>query len=150
MGPHGHEGDHARAALAAVSVLLSRGLGMMARIKALETSNEQFTETSLLTRTFLLGVSTRLENDAEIPHIQQDLQDLRGVCRQRIIDALTQEISSGATTETAEVDDLLNCRILHNALDELLERTGTGDPGIRRQPARDPGRPLPFPHRSAS
>lgn len=25
MGPHGHEGDHARAALAAVSVLLSRG-----------------------------------------------------------------------------------------------------------------------------
>jgi len=120
MGPHGHEGDHARAALAAVSVLLSRGLGMMARIKALGTTNEQFTETSLLTRTFLLGVPARLENDAEIPHIQQDLQDLRGVCRQRIIDALTHEISMAPTSETLEVDDLLNCRILHNALDELL------------------------------
>ncbi|WP_025812250.1 FUSC family protein [Komagataeibacter kakiaceti] len=119
MGPHGHEGDHARAALASVSVLLSRGLGMMARIKALETRNEQFTETSLLTRSFLLGVPPRLENDSDIAHILHDLQDLRGVCRQRIIDALTREIGT-TPSDTAEIDDLLNCRILHNALDELL------------------------------
>lgn len=37
MGPHGHEGDHARAALAAVSVLLSRGLGMTVRLQYVQT-----------------------------------------------------------------------------------------------------------------
>ena len=120
MGPHGHEGDHARAALAAVSVLLSRGLGMMARIKALGTVNPVFTETSLLTRTFLLGLPARLESDTQIPQVMSDLQDLRSVCRQRIIDALTEELAATEPHDTDTIERLLNCRILHNALDELL------------------------------
>ncbi|EFG83773.1 Fusaric acid resistance protein conserved region [Novacetimonas hansenii ATCC 23769] len=120
MGPHGHEGDHARAALAAVSVLLSRGLGMMARIKALGTVNPVFTETSLLTRTFLLGLPGRLESDTQIQQVMTDLQDLRSVCRQRIIDALTEELAAAAPHDTDTIERLLNCRILHNALDELL------------------------------
>nr|WP_239029589.1 FUSC family protein [Novacetimonas pomaceti] len=120
MGPHGHEGDHARAALAAVSVLLSRGLGMMARIKELGTINPVFTETSLLTRTYLLGLPARLESDAQIPQLLSDLQDLRSVCRQRIIDALTEELAATEPHDTETIERLLNCRILHNALDELL------------------------------
>mgnify|MGYP003362227674 FL=1 len=120
MGPHGHEGDHARAALAAVSVLLSRGLGMMARIKALGTVNPVFTETSLLTRTFLLGLPGRLESDTQIQQVMADLQDLRSVCRQRIIDALTEELAAVEPHDTDTIERLLNCRILHNALDELL------------------------------
>nr|WP_194299796.1 FUSC family protein [Acetobacter conturbans] len=121
MGPHGHEGDHARAALASVSVLLSRGLGMAVRLQSLQKIQPVFERTALLTRTFLEGVPSRLETDEEIEDLRHDLALLRSECRQRIVDALTEEIAIGDQTgKDPRIPVLLDQRILHNALDELL------------------------------
>ncbi|NHN83508.1 FUSC family protein [Acetobacter musti] len=120
MGPHGHEGDHARAALAAVSVLLSRGLGMAVRLQSLEHAQPAFENTAGMTRTFLLTVPTRLGTDEEIVAVRHDLSHLRAECRQQIVNALTEEISLGLPSTDDRVTALLDERILHNALDELL------------------------------
>ncbi|MFT8597660.1 FUSC family protein [Acetobacter orientalis] len=121
MGPHGHEGDHARAALAAVSVLLSRGLGMAVRLQYLDTDQASFQHTALRVSTFLNGLTSRLETDESVQLLLRDLQLLRGECRQQIVDALTQEISMPPQDRSAEtIQVLLDGRILHNALDELL------------------------------
>ncbi|GAA4489900.1 FUSC family protein [Gluconacetobacter tumulicola] len=120
MGPHGHEGDHARAALATVSVLLSRGLGMTARLRALGTAHPGFTETSLLVRTFLQGLPPRLKQDEDLPAVLADLRALRGVCRQQIVNALTEESNGRHPPDSPEIQALLDGRILHSALEELL------------------------------
>ena len=122
MGPHGHEGDHARAALAAVSVLLSRGLGMAVRLQSLnEESRGVFEQTAVLTRRFLSSVPARLDTDENIEATRHDLALLRGECRQQIVDALTEEIAIGDRTgKDPRIPLLLDRRILHNALDELL------------------------------
>lgn len=122
MGPHGHEGDHARAALAAVSVLLSRGLGMAVRLQSLDETQPVFDQTALLTRTFLETVPPRLDTDENVELVRHDLSLLRAECRQRIVDALTEEIAIGdRTAKDPRIPGLLDQRILHNALDELLE-----------------------------
>ncbi|KAA8389271.1 FUSC family protein [Acetobacter tropicalis] len=121
MGPHGHEGDHARAALAAVSVLLSRGLGMAVRLQWLDTDQAAFRETATRVSTFLTGLAPQLETDETVQTLLRDLQLLRAGCRQQIVDALTAEISTPYEQRTAEnIQVLLDGRILHNALDELL------------------------------
>ncbi|MBB2157516.1 FUSC family protein [Gluconacetobacter diazotrophicus] len=120
MGPHGHEGDHARAALAAVSVLLSRGLGMTARMRALGVPHQTFTETSLLVRTYLQGLPQRLKRDEDVLAAIDDLRALRGVCRQQVVNALTEESNGRYPADGPEIQALLDLRILHSALEELL------------------------------
>ncbi|GAN62857.1 FUSC family protein [Acetobacter indonesiensis] len=121
MGPHGHEGDHARAALAAVSVLLSRGLGMAVRLQYVDTDQPAFRETAIRVSTFLNGLSPQLETDETVQNLLRELQLLRAECRQQIVDALTSEISTPfAERDYDKVQALLDGRILHNALDELL------------------------------
>nr|WP_242012410.1 FUSC family protein [Acetobacter lambici] len=122
MGPHGHEGDHARAALAAVSVLLSRGLGMTVRLQYVQTDQPIFRETASRVSTFLSGLPNRLNTETGVRGILRDLQLLRAECHQQIVDALTHEIGSAFTLEDehAQISALLDGRILHNAMDELL------------------------------
>ncbi len=122
MGPHGHEGDHARAALAAVSVLLSRGLGMTVRLQYVQTDQPIFRETASNVSLFLSGLPARLNTENGVRAILRDLQMLRAECHQQIVDALTHEIGSAFTLEDehAQISALLDGRILHNAMDELL------------------------------
>ncbi|WP_338331630.1 FUSC family protein [Acetobacter sp. LMG 32666] len=122
MGPHGHEGDHARAALAAVSVLLSRGLGMTVRLQYVQTDQPIFRETASRVSTFLSSLPNRLNTETGVRGILRDLQLLRAECHQQIVDALTHEIGSAFTLEDehAQISALLDGRILHNAMDELL------------------------------
>lgn len=122
MGPHGHEGDHARAALAAVSVLLSRGLGMTVRLQYVQTDQPIFRETASKVSTFLSGLPPLLNAENGVRTILRDLQLLRAECHQQIVDALTHEIGSAFTLEDehAQISALLDGRILHNAMDELL------------------------------
>lgn len=122
MGPHGHEGDHARAALAAVSVLLSRGLGMAVRLQYVDTDQPVFRATAARVSTFLTNLPPQLENDDTVQHLLEDLRLLRGECRQQIVDALTTEINlqQVRVQDNPEIQVLLDGRILHNALDELL------------------------------
>ncbi|AQS87300.1 fusaric acid resistance protein FusB [Neoasaia chiangmaiensis NBRC 101099] len=81
MGPHGHEGDHARAALAAVSVLLSRGFGMATRLAALEHDRGDFRHTSAQVQNFLRGLGPRLNRRRELPKIFAELHVLGEACR---------------------------------------------------------------------
>lgn len=121
MGPHGHEGDHARAALAAVAVLLSRGLGMTVRIQSLQTDQPVFRQTALLTRQLLGTVPGRLDTDDNVEAMRHDLTLLRAECRQRVVDALTEEVAiADRSGQDPRIPLLLDQRILHNALDELL------------------------------
>lgn len=122
MGPHGHEGDHARAALAAVSVLLSRGLGMAVRLQYVDTDQPVFRATAARVSAFLNDLPPQLENDDTVRHLLENLRLLRGECRQQIVDALTTEISMQQVRvqDNPEIQALLDGRILHNALDELL------------------------------
>ncbi|WP_208858907.1 FUSC family protein [Acetobacter ascendens] len=123
MGPHGHEGDHARAALAAVSVLLSRGLGMAVRLQYVQTDQPAFRETAAHVSEFLTSVANRLDSDESVQELLHDLQLLRAECHQRVVDALSQEIDTAFDDNPANDTDipaLLDGRILHNALDELL------------------------------
>ena len=122
MGPHGHEGDHARAALAAVSVLLSRGLGMTVRLQYVQTDQPIFRETASKVSTFLSGLPNRLNTETGVRGILRDLQLLRAECHQQIVDALTHEIGSAFAVEdeNSQISALLDGRILHNAMDELL------------------------------
>ncbi|MBO1323852.1 FUSC family protein [Acetobacter sp. TBRC 12305] len=134
MGPHGHEGDHARAALAAVSVLLSRGLGMAVRLQYVQTDQPAFRETAARVSEFLTSVPQRLDTDEEVQALLRDLQLLRAECHQQIVDALTREIGTafGPHEHNTGISALLDGRILHNALDELL---GELEQGIREYDA---------------
>ncbi|XAO71825.1 MAG: FUSC family protein [Acetobacteraceae bacterium] len=64
MGPHGHEGDHARADLAVVAVLLTRCLGMTARLAALKHREPRLNDMLTRVREFVLTITPRLEQDA--------------------------------------------------------------------------------------
>ncbi|MDG6094480.1 FUSC family protein [Acetobacter sp. AN02] len=120
MGPHAHEGDHARAALAAVSVLLSRGLGMAVRLQALGYAHQIFRQTAEKMQALLSSVPTRLETDEQLHELHGDLQLLRAECRQRVVDSLISESDLEWPRDEQQVSDLLDQRILHNALDELI------------------------------
>ncbi|QEO16498.1 FUSC family protein [Acetobacter vaccinii] len=122
MGPHGHEGDHARAALAAVSVLLSRGLGMAVRLHYVQTDQPVFRETAAKVSEFLTSLPKSLNSDIHVHELLRGLQLLRAECHQKIVDALTQEIGNAfdITADHDQIPAMLDGRILHNALDELL------------------------------
>ncbi|MBS1063085.1 FUSC family protein [Gluconobacter wancherniae] len=82
MGPHGHEGDHARAALAAVSILLSRGFGMATRLQLLSHDHPAFEQVAEEILLFLKYFPDRLPLSTEVPDLLAELQHLRDLCRQ--------------------------------------------------------------------
>ncbi|GBR11573.1 fusaric acid resistance protein FusB [Asaia spathodeae NBRC 105894] len=114
MGPHGHEGDHARAALAAVSILLSRGFGMAARLAALSHSHGSFRETSHDAQIFLRGLEARLKAQEPVQSILADLHILIEDCRVHAAPFIRSDQEEPVLL--APVDE----RVLHVALGELL------------------------------
>ncbi|GBQ10896.1 FUSC family protein [Swaminathania salitolerans] len=114
MGPHGHEGDHARAALAAVSILLSRGFGMASRLAALAHSHGSFRETSDETQIFLRGLERRLKAQEPVQSILADLHVLIERCRAHAAPFMVPDHEH--TPMVGPVDE----RVLHVALGELL------------------------------
>ncbi|CDG39245.1 Hypothetical membrane-spanning protein [Asaia bogorensis] len=114
MGPHGHEGDHARAALAAVSILLSRGFGMAARLAALAHSHGSFHETSHHAQLFLRGLEARLRDAEPVQGILADLHLLIEECRVHAAPFIRPDHSD--LPDLGPVDE----RVLHVALGELL------------------------------
>ena len=114
MGPHGHEGDHARAALAAVSILLSRGFGMAARLAALSHSHGSFRETSHHAQEFLRGLEARLRAQEPVQSILADLHILIEDCRVHAAPFMRSDQEEPVLL--APVDE----RVLHVALGELL------------------------------
>jgi uncharacterized membrane protein YccC len=117
MGPHGHEGDHARAALAAVSILLSRGFGMATRIATLDVSSGVFQTTASHAATLLRSLPARLRRTEEVPGLLASLHALRDECRLRTVwlddDGLTPLPDDRAPSAIDE-------RAVHVALGEIL------------------------------
>lgn len=115
MGPYGHEGDHARAALASVSLLLSRGMGLSARLSALEHRNTGFYEHAAPVRAFLCGLKARLAGNEATPALLADVQAQIRFC-------LALGAAEHPDTEgEAQSVRPLNERVLFVALAELLQ-----------------------------
>ncbi|CAI9120638.1 FUSC family protein [Brytella acorum] len=113
MGPHGHEGDHARAALAAVSVLLSRGFGMATRLAALDHDSEDFKAVSRRTQEFLRSLGKRLDSEDDIAGLLADIHALVEECRHYAAPYVTED-------ETEVTLGPIDERVLFVALSELL------------------------------
>ncbi|WP_237442458.1 FUSC family protein [Saccharibacter sp. 17.LH.SD] len=135
MGAHGREGDHARAALSAVSALLSRGFGMATRLQLLTHHHPDYQTASDEIVTFLHDLPQRLSQENTVPDLLAELQHLRDICRQYAAPHRLQQVTdinkpSQLTPE--EVDDVtareeayitrseLDERILFVSLGELL------------------------------
>lgn len=114
MGPHGHEGDHARAALAAVSVLLSRGFGMATRLSALTHGHGEFKHTAEHVQEFLRSLGVRLQQSNGIPGLLAELHQLSEECRHHAVPydlaGHDEQVVLGPADE----------RVLYVALGELL------------------------------
>ncbi|MBB2167114.1 FUSC family protein [Gluconacetobacter aggeris] len=120
---HGHEGDHARAALARVAVLLSRGLDLSALLHMPgHVQGDVFSTTAASVRTFLLALPARLQAGDVQPSLLQ-LAGLRATCRQAIADSLGEEMGSDSRAPASEDEarGLQWQRMLHHALDAMLE-----------------------------
>ncbi|CDG33659.1 FUSC family protein [Parasaccharibacter sp. TMW2.1882] len=126
MGAHGHEGDHARAALAAVSALLSRSFGMATRLELLSSNHQDFDTVARAFRHFLKDFSSRLPQEAEISELLAELQHLRDICRRYATPHRQKIIStSGPLTPlrdktTIITDSALDERILFSSLGDLI------------------------------
>ncbi|MBR0560640.1 FUSC family protein [Neokomagataea anthophila] len=119
MGPHGHEGDHARAALASVSALLSRGFGMAMRLQLLNHEHEDFSLAADEVLVFLKEFPKRLADQNAIPDLLAELQHLRDVCHQYA--APHEDNSIIKTSKTPLRDDAtLDERVLFISLGDLM------------------------------
>lgn len=95
---------------------------MTVRLQYVQTDQPIFRQTASNVSTYLSGLPHRLNTENGVRAILRDLQLLRAECHQQIVDALTHEIGSAFTLEDehAQISALLDGRILHNAMDELL------------------------------
>lgn len=121
MGAHGHEGDHARAALAAISALLSRGLGMATRLKILTHEHPDLETMTGEVLKFLKEFPQRLPNDHERPDLLAELQHCRDLCRQYASPHRKQAPLPHTQEEQIEITTSeLDERVLFVSLGELL------------------------------
>lgn len=118
MGPHGHEGDHARADLAAVAVLLTRCLGMTARLAALTHDNPSLKEMLGRVQAFMRSITPRLEQDAPLTEILADLHTLQIRCRCAAIELDGRD--GTAKPDLMNSKDEADTRVLHVSISEML------------------------------
>ncbi|MBS4074476.1 FUSC family protein [Ameyamaea chiangmaiensis] len=121
MGHHGSEGDHARAALAAVSVLLSRALGMATRMAALPDEQSDFRATAGMARDLMRDIPPLLAHDEGAANAMVRVRALQDQCRARITAALGEELPPQGGVSEEHMTMLLDRRVLHQALWELLD-----------------------------
>lgn len=118
MGPHGHEGDHARADLAAVAVLLTRCLGMTARLAALKHREPRLNDMLARVREFVLTITPRLEQEAPLTDILTELHLLRISCRDAVITPQTHDDAPASHLPSRE--DEVDTRVLYVSISEML------------------------------
>ena len=120
----GHEGDHARAALARVAMLLSRGLDLAALLRIPgNMPGAAFNATSAKVQAFLRDMAGQLETTDDIHPVLAELAALQAECRQSVADSLEDEMGS-ATRDPAPpavAHILAQQRMLHYGLGEMLD-----------------------------
>lgn len=104
MGKHHHEGDHARAALAAMTVLLSRGMELLALQGTVAEKGSDFQQIIEQTERFLQVLPDRLQADMSAVPVLAELVQLQGLCRSMAALCLEAEM-------TAAVRPLLICSV---------------------------------------
>lgn len=92
MGEHQHEGDHARAALAAIAVLMSRGLDLGALLSMPESQGQEYQQVAGDVAQFLQTIPQRLSDDQPVAPVLRDLVALRATCTQLAATCLEQEM----------------------------------------------------------
>ncbi|MBE7730426.1 FUSC family protein [Komagataeibacter sp. FXV3] len=125
MGSHrGHEGDHARAALARVAMLLSRGLDLAALMQGpCGMPDAAFAATSSEVEAFLKDMASQIESSDDIHPVLARLAALQASCRQSVADSLDEEMGSpgSAPVDPQLVRMLSQQRMLNYALGEILD-----------------------------
>ncbi|OUI85957.1 fusaric acid resistance protein FusB [Acetobacter tropicalis] len=125
MGPHSHAGDHARAALGAISTFLSRGLTLHIHMQAAAPLPDTF-QTLLRKLSLLLSqVPNQIKSDNPVGAaiaIRQEFTRYRTDCLQRSVDDLIafEQLRIQSDHPTQAMRDLLESRILEAALAKLL------------------------------
>ncbi|AXY21818.1 p-hydroxybenzoic acid efflux pump subunit AaeB [Komagataeibacter saccharivorans] len=125
MGSHrGHEGDHARAALARVAMLLSRGLDLAALMNGPGgTPGAAFRATSSKVQAFLKDMAPQLDASDDISPVLARLADLQAACRQSVTDSLDEEMGTpGSLPPDPQLVEMLSQqRMLNHALGVMLD-----------------------------
>lgn len=130
MGPHGHEGDHARAALASVSALLSRGCGMAMRLQVLNHRHPIFTQVADEILVFLHQFPDRLRAENAVPDLLADIQHLKDICRIHAAPHRESDISAEHLPIPGSEpfdDPILSEQIRNDKLDERVLFVSLGD-----------------------
>lgn len=92
MGKHEHEGDHARAALAAITVLMSRGMELSALLAVPDSQGVHYKQTAEQVSLFLQGLPGRLGEDQPIKPVLDELTLLDATCRELAATSLQEEM----------------------------------------------------------
>ncbi|MFT8717796.1 MAG: FUSC family protein [Acetobacter sp.] len=125
MGRHGREGDHARAALAGVASLFSRGLDLAALMDDPATYGPYWRRLAAGTCSFLQALPERLRDADEFPAIMAELAELQATsrvdaatCLEREMDMVTNPPVNVAL-ETVITREGQAVHVLGDMLDEL-------------------------------
>jgi uncharacterized membrane protein YccC len=125
LGRATHAGDHARAALADIAILLARGFDVATLMRVPLATSETFNRQAHVLRDFLQTVPDRLRAEPDASKILDDLRALRRTCRHDVTDALAAETEHPAHfdphTPDAAHDSLVRQAMLHHALIALID-----------------------------
>ncbi|KXV10538.1 FUSC family protein [Acetobacter malorum] len=119
MGKHKHEGDHARAALAAMTVLMSRGLDLAALLQVPDSEGGHYQQTAAEVSRFLQTLPGRVDQDQPVAPVLRDLDALCATCRQLAASCLDEEMVAATHTPV----DLREERVISRQ-GQLLHKLG--------------------------
>ncbi|GBR42536.1 fusaric acid resistance protein FusB [Neoasaia chiangmaiensis NBRC 101099] len=120
LGRHDHAGDHARAALADIAILLARGLDLATLMRVPMSQDDTFHTQAKTIRAFLDGLPSRLRALPGIDPLLDELRTLRHACRAEVVQAFDATTQDG-NTQSAD----LRHGMLQQALVELIDALRT-------------------------
>lgn len=125
MGRHGHEGDHARAALAGIGTLFSRGFDLAALMDDPASYGPRWQALADRSRDFLLHLADRLPDPDQFAPVMSELAALRSTSRLEAATCLETEMEMvthppvDVVAETAVTREGQALHVLGDMLDEL-------------------------------
>lgn len=116
LGRRDHAGDHARAALADIAVLLARALDLATLMRLPLSQDDMFHHEAEAIRDVFVKLPARLEGTESMSSILADLLALRRQCRQKVVSDF-----STAQPDDAAREAVLRHGMLQQALVELID-----------------------------
>ncbi|WP_232275777.1 FUSC family protein [Komagataeibacter oboediens] len=119
-----HAGDHARAALAAVAVVMSRGLGLAARIREAGAVPPAFTNSLAMAKALFADMQAQMDGPdpvAAVPGLRARIRMLGAECRQQLVNDIIA-VSGPVPMDAAGSQTHLDGYILNASLGVLLVR----------------------------